>query len=324
MRKFIYFLLWGLLFCSCEPRWEIGKEARSWVRFRINWPELQIVPQGATLIFYPQTRTDLNPVVYSTNLLFDSVSLVPDDYEVLIFNESYRYHEKMEFAEMKDYTKASITCKSMDVKSAFDLPNDVRIIDEPSVLAVGTHDRIEIAKNNIHSVNQTIDLYPKNYNISIRLIVHIGGIENLATTGSYAATGGLNLTVNMSEQSYTPETGILFCDINNRTIDQYGSGTGILTRQFRSIGFPLSDEFQKDLNLYLKLRNGDDFPIVKRNVTHMIRLADDGVFEIEVGRGTSDDPLINLPDVPGNNTEGPGMDAGVNDWGDEQFVDIPV
>ena len=210
------------------------------------------------------------------------------------------------------------------MKSVFNLPANVPTIQEPSVLALGTHETIKLETNRIEAVNKTIDLYPKCYNMSVRLIVHISGIENLANSGSFAATGGMNLSINMAAQNFSSKTGILFCDIKERSIEENGSGKGVLSRQFRSIGFPITVEVQKDLTLYLKLRNGDDFPVVKRNVTNIIRLAEDGVYEIEVGTGTSDDPIIQLPDVPGDNTQGPGIDAGVNDWGDEVITDIPV
>lgn len=336
MKELKTLILLCLILSSCDTRWKIYDKFEVWVHVKIDWSNLNQRPNGTTIAFYPQTRTDIEPIFLITNSINDSIRLPQDTYSVLVFNETLTGHDNIYFRGTTRYETFEAYIKPTTVSNKYYIPEGEYAVASPSILAIDRLENFRITQAAILSKARiTLNFKPQRVLSTTILKVHIRGMNNVAKSGSSASISGLANGINLStgRLSSTPVTQVF--TLNNKLFESGSITQGTMSGSFVCFGIidneietkSKTQNVQNLASLYFRLRNETDLDRIDRNVTGRIEVITEGnqiIYKVEIGLDVPSDPIIVLPDVPDTEKPGAGFDADVGDWGDEEVVDVPL
>lgn len=322
-------ILLCLIFSSCDTRWKIYDKFEVWVHVKIDWSNLSQRPNGTTIAFFPQTRTDLKPIFLITNSINDSIRLPEDTYSILVFNETLTGHDNLAFKGTTRYETFEAYIKPITTKVDYYIPEGEYLVASPSVLAIDRLENFRVTQAAILSKAKiTLNFKPQKVLSSTILKVHIKGMNNVAKKGSMASISGLANGMNLStgKLSTTPVTQVF--TLNSKLFESGSTTNGTMSGSFICFGMvEQGTGIQNTVSLYFRLRNETDLDRIERNVTGRIEIIEEElhtIYKVEIGLEAPQDAIIVLPNVPDTEKPGAGFDADVNDWGDEEVVDVPL
>lgn len=359
MRKLLYILLIATLSLSCERR-ALTYDYSPTVDVKINadWSYLSDTPTGMTIYCYPESGE--SPTVLSTNdINTTTVSLGAGVYNILIFNnDPTSFSGTISFEDMESFETASVQSVSSALSSAkFKSSSDV--VREPEELAAATYLDLEVTED---AVKESVELKSKGATRSDELIyatINVTPMVVVKTTRVKIRISGIHNFYSASSQIYGMASGYSFfeqashSDMVTHSLDSWSSTTydydyreGEITTYFTSFGLPeqttlsrSSDYSDWDGLLAIDILLVD----LSTTVTNIIELKDKVVtsedssksdnvslsvsidIDISSGYGLSDDddPVV-LQDVEPAGGSGSAFNATVDEWSDEEIVDIPL
>ena len=305
------------------------------VRVDVDWGMFdEETVTGMTLYAYPQ---QLNETVmeYTSDITHQVFLLYPDTYRFMVHNQTASEFSTVEFLDMYDYQNAraeaaSTTSKWYSVKS-----EDEEVAQESQWLAVNTSEPVEVTMkmlNEHYERNTTWEqseqnatwlttLTPKNvvYTVTV-LVKNIKQMYNFADIRGSISDMAKCYYINRGHNGQ--ETATYLLEEWNIYRDSSDPTTGSATAVFRCFGLPFGHSgaaSENYLNLQILLVNGEILSVDPIGVGDLFRTPADcpsGDLQLELNI----DLNIVLPDVP-DNGEG-GFDASVDEWEEEEIVDI--
>ena len=261
----------------------------------------------------------------------DSLKLHAVNYSLLVFNETERSHDYLQFRGTGRYHDAEAYARPLTLPAnsrfagiAAIQPSAVHTAGASSDLLAAAHlDLLELGYDVIRSqVHPRLRFVPERLSVTVEVILHLqnmhslhpgkqqaGTLDNMAE-GVFLATGRPNdipatFWFALASTAYDPDT-------KSGTLRAVFSGFGPLDTQTNNIA------------LYFLLRDDTEVTVV-RNVAAQLHGAEmpGRRLVVEIGLGlTPDDPPIVLPDIPDDS--GGMFEVDVGGWDDTDAIDIPI
>ena len=352
-------LLWTFLailpiFTACDFREVADKlpeeELEQYIIY-VDWSDLDEKPTGMTLLFYP-SNGGLPIMRLSNNVDRYECMLPPDNYRILVFNQSENEFSYLKFLGLKDFNTAEAYFiedenPSDRIDRLYGLPDTRAKVSTSAMKPRGLGSAAQIpgsvrAKVNSVSLKGRSNISPTHISVQVRGLVSAArsGAKVVAVNGALTglATGYFMGTNKLAQESYTQE-------LDDWTIDYADSEDGIGTVSTTIGAFGISplvkgsaedtgdDDTQNVLYLNFRLLDGTYVSyrfIVSARVVETIDKEGDitvtVLLEINLGVPMDgvddglDEPII-LPEtgIPYGN-----IDMNVNSWGDPIDQDITI
>ncbi len=347
---------------SCERR-ELTYDYSPYCEVKVNldWSNMSKAPTGMTIRAYPQDG-GAPTVIQSNTITSGTLKLPAGVYNILVFNQIPSDFGTVAFRGLDKWETAEVYAVEQSSKVWATTKAEAAIVREPEVVAVATYTDVEIKEECIKKsteqfkltgeriVAHTLDLKPKIVVKRTLVRVKVDGIQNLLSTRA-VLTGmadGYNFSTQQSTGTYVSHT------LESWSIKdfEYGERYGETNAYFMSFGLPetttttrASDDWSG--SIYLQMLLVDNKTVIEHTADISNRTtskeeegskADDEVdtnvdvdvdvetsITVEVGFSLDpDDTMPVLPDVKPEGGSSSGLDATVEDWGDEESVDLPV
>ena len=330
------FIVHCLLLCACDTRRDILDDQGVWVHVEADWRQAGIQPEGATIYVF-NCETGARVAQLLTNEMRDSVTcdslkLHAGNYSLLVFNETERSHDYLSFRGTGRYHSAEAYASPITLpangrfsKSAAAQPNGVHtMVASSDVLAAARLDRFELGYDVIRSQERPRLLFsPERLSITVEVIIHLQNMHSLHT-GKQQAGALDNMAEGVFQATGRPNDApaTYWFVLTPVTFDpDTKSGT------FRAVfaGFGPRDAANNSLSLYFLLRDDTEFTAVRdvAALLHAAEIMPERRLVVEIGLGRAPgDPLITLPDIPGDS--GGAFEVGVGGWDDTSDIDIPI
>lgn len=345
-----YTLVWVLLialFTSCnhdELCYHHPHDAR--VRLDVDWSKfVEEVPTGMTVMVYPQEGGKKKVVTQQTNTINHAILALPAGrYHSIVYNQSPSEYGSVSFRGMEQFEKAEVYANTTDSRWYVSRGDeDGRVVTEPEWLGtdfvqnmVVTPEMVEQTgeenlamfvesrsrKENSFLIGQHT---PLNIVYTITVKVHVKGIYNLRS--ARASLSGLAEGYWLGKGKPTANKVTQLMEDWKMTVNADDPTKGTIETKITCFGLPdghqgIAEENELVLSLLLVDNKtildfpfyvGDDFEAnLEEDVELELRLA----LNLDL---TIDQPL---PDVEPEGGSGSGFDAKVDDWGEEENIDV--
>lgn len=314
------------------------------VRVDVDWSQFaEEVPTGMTVMVYPQEGGTDKVVTQHTNTISHAVFALPAGrYHSIVYNQSPTEFGSVSFRGMDKYETAEVYANLTDSHWYVARGDEEgRVVTSPEWLAT---DRVEDMRVTQEMVEKTGQEYlvqltegrsrvdnsyligehiPQNIIYTVTVKVHIKGIYNLRS--SRASLTGLAEGYWLGKGKSTGNKVTQLIEGWKTVIDPEDPTRGTIVAQITCFGLP--DGHQKHpeentLGLSILLVDNKtvlNFPFLvgdkfKESINENVQLSLS--LELEV---TIEDPL---PDVEPEGGGNGGFDATVDDWGDEENIDV--
>ncbi len=301
---------------SCDTRRPIYPEEGVWVVVNIDWCNLPSQPNGATVIFYPQTRSDeFDPVILKTNYTCDSTYLKKDNYAIVVFNETTSSLSNIAFKN----TDAFQTIEAY-IREASNYTNYGTITTggEPADFAIDTYEDLEISRYSVleekrYELFFTPELVTKNLQVTL----NIEGIENLASGYiQYLTIDGMNYGVMLNSGEMNGSETNHYMAFSEKVSDgKLLESIGYIRGNFNCFG--VVEGLDDEVKVHLRLRDGSDYNMTV-DATNLIYTAFNNPFQLFLNLE------LELPYVEDTGQTGSGFEGVVDEWGEEERLELPV
>lgn len=341
MRRSLYLILVSLLslvvFNSCDNRREMFTERMIYgkVSINIDWQNAKSSPNGGTVVFFPDTtvRTPFmtkQKVLVMMNGSYEEIYVPYMKYDVISFNETYDDFDFIKFRSIDSPEEFEAYTQSISVSSKYSKAQNYYITSSPDALYIDNYGLLEVSKSADYENEIDINLNPERVSPLISIKVHITNIDNLARSGSAASISGLSEGINMSTKTPTDVEVAHMMKIDNRSFLPGSYQNGYTAGQIYIFGVSRLAE-KNILTIYLKLRDGSDYPPIEYDITEKLQLLRDFAgttnisLNLDIGLGEDPtDPKIELPYVEDSEEPGTGFDPDVEEWGEEEEHEIEL
>ena len=335
-------LLLSLIAVSCQPHdpFCFGHPHGAKVRIDVDWSEFkEDKPDGMTMFLFPGDSTSQH-IQHTTHTTTHAVfTLLPDDYMVMVHNQSASEFGSVKFRNMSHYTTAWVQPERCKSSWYAPVDNEILVLN-PEWLAfdrqgaVVTEEMVEGGteyddehRSRAEGDKETLiaTLVPQNVVYTLHISVKVKGIGNYRS--ARAAFSGLadGYFIGLEEYHSNKVTHLAETwTVKDKTTGSDEVQTGTIYSEITCFGLPTGHGgTSKENVLRLSL-------LLVDNKTRINRMFNVGSRIYQ--RTTNGSPLHlyldlelseKLPDVvpAGGNSES-GFDAEVDDWGDETNQDI--
>lgn len=304
------------------------------VRIETDWTDFTVEkPTGMSVHIYGEDGGEVRSTL-SNNTSYVDVELEPGRYDALVFNQSPSEFGTIRFENLDNRALAAVRNEYI-TRLWFKSDADEQVLQEPEWLGTEVRHGLEVnremmeASPQIRSTksadfpqsNVIATLVPQNIIYTITVTVRINGIHNLKA--ARASLSGLASGYLLGEGHVMAETGIQLLEEWTMTRDEKDPTKGTISATITSFGLPyghIGNAQDNVLQLSLLLNDnktkldyvfpsGDSFVKDKDNALVLTLYKEIGGV---------------LPDVKPVDGSAGGFDAKVDDWGDEEIIDIPV
>lgn len=322
-----------LLFTSCDYKelcYDHPHYTKAKVRIPVDWSKFdKEKPTGMTVIAYPEDGSTPKTVL-TNDLQAAEMSLEDGDYNLLVFNQSTTEYGSLHFEGMERYSTAKVWANSYTSRWYKSRGDDDRTVTQPEWLAVGRRQRLTVSKDMVKSDTTVVmdTIAPLNVIYRVTVRVHVKGIYNVrsARASLSGMAGGYEFATGK------PTTSTITQLLENWTLthDEDNPSNGVLSCEITSFGLPsdhqnIPSENEFNLSLLLvdnKTQLDYTFEAGDKFVKEDIDLPTDA--EVELSLSVETEVETPLPDVKPENGSAGGFDATVEEWGDEEHIDIGV
>lgn len=312
------------------------------VRVDVDWTDFltKETPSGMTVAMYPDDPS-LKPVTVLTNNISHAVLNLPvGGYSLLVYNQSPSEFGSLRFEGMDALSTSRIMGNEIQSRWYQSRDDDEIVITEPEWVGIDTQKGLQVTSDMVALTNAMLSqsrhgsrdgdvvlttAYPKNIISTLTVHVHIKGIYNLRS--ARASITGMAAGYMLGENRPTSATATHLLEQWSLTTDSSDPTRGTITARITTFGLPQGHQglpHENYLNLSILLVDGAtimDFPFA---IGDQFRYEIDAEANLELSLVldiTIDDPL---PDVEPAGGGSSGFDAIVDDWGDEEEVDIAM
>lgn len=303
------------------------------VRIQTDWSAFTVEkPTGMSVNVYDENG-DIVRNALSNNISFVDVELEPGRYNTLAFNQSPSEFGSVDFSGLDKWNEAMVM--SIRTKSIWFKSDNDPVMLEPEWIGTDTRNDVTVSMDmltvspqirntrgsDFPESNVIATLTPQNIIYTITVMLRIKGVHNLKS--ARASLDGLASGYMLGEGHPSASTGVELLEEWTLTRETMDPTVGYIKAEITSFGLPYGHKARPQdnvLNLSLLLVDnktkldfsfscGDSFIKDKDDPMRLILCKElDGV----------------LPDVKPENGSAGGFDAKVDDWGDEEIIDIPV
>ncbi len=344
MKKYLLhtILTIALLFSSCTHK-ELCYHHPHTTKARINvdWSKFtKETPSGMTVMIYPQSG---RPVIrHTSNTISHAiVDLEADMYNTIVFNQSESEFLTITFKDMDRFETAEVSLNNTESKWYTSRANDDKLVMQPEWIAtdaqtdgVVTPEMVEITGNELLANKQlqsrtTTEFViashvPRNIIQTINVKVYIDGIHNLRS--ARASLDGLAEGYSLAQRKTTDVQATQLLESWSITYNDNDPTKGFITARITSLGLPYSHSEKADENEFiLSLLLVDnktiiDAPFLVGDKLEKVYDENGDVIELNLELRLSDA----LPDVQPAGSSSSGFDAIVDEWGDEENIDMEL
>lgn len=343
MRVLSYILI-ALFLLSCEHK-ELCYHHPHTANVRIDsdWSlfEEEEVPTGMTVMIYPQDGG--SPVRHSTNTIDHAiVSLPAGMYNTIVYNQSENEFTTISFEGMDSFSTAKVAANTATSRWYESRAGAERLVMQTEPFgtdcytdAIVTQEMVESTGEDILASSQQkkrinnepviATHIPEGISYQISVKIHIKGIYNLRSVR--ASLKGVAGSYSLSEAAPTNEKATLLLEKWSMTHDEADPTKGYITAEITSLGLPKGHSATASENLF----TASILLVDNKTIIDMpFEVGDKWQKEYDE-QGNPKHKLYlelwadtTLPDVkPADSGDG-GFDATVEDWGDEENVDLGV
>ena len=347
----IWYLLAWVLFLLCavscnhdELCYHHPHDAR--VRVDVDWQDfVQEVPTGMTVMVYPQGEGAGKAVTQHTNTTNHAIFALPEGkYHSIVYNQSPSEYGSVSFRGMESFETAEVYANPTDSRWYVSRGDeDGRVVTEPEWIGTdwikdmqvtkemvdktGEENLAELSASRARVENSFLigEHRPQNIVYTITVKVHIDGIYNLRS--ARASLSGLAEGYWLGKGRPTAGKVTHLLEEWSMTLNEDDPTKGTIVAKITCFGLPDGHQGRPEENeLILSLllvdnktildfpfEVGDDFEAqIEEDVHLRLNLA----VELEITLTTP------LPDVKPEGGSGSGFSATVDDWGEEENIDI--
>lgn len=303
------------------------------VRIRTDWSEFTVEkPTGMSVHVYGEDGEEMRRAL-SNNTAFVDMELVPGFYDVMVFNQSPSEFGTIRFEKLdsrKDAAAMGELTKSLWFKA-----DEEPVISEPEWFGTEIREGLEVSSvmmqaspqirktrsSDFPEANTLVTMVPRSIIYTISVTVKIRGIYNLKA--ARASLSGLAAGYKLGEGHQTEATATELMETWTMTREASDPTIGYVHTEITSFGLPWRHSGTKEDNvLSLSLLLVDN----KTKIDCTFQCGDSFVEDKENGMKLNiyKEADKALPDVKPEGGSSGGFDAKVDDWGDEEIIDIPV
>lgn len=321
--------------CDCDAGNGCEKE-KAQLCIPVDWSHFdEDPPTGMTVVAYP--ADDSKPIVVQTNTLKQAELSVDEGiYHFMVFNQTTSEFGTLQFEGMDKYSTATVYAKSY--QSRWYSRSDAEATAySPEWLADGSIEAVRVTEYMAEADSTfAIDtVKPRNVISTVNIHVHVKNIYNIRS--ARASLTGLAAGYRFATNKPTEESVTQL--IENWTLqpDADNPANGTLTASFQSFGLPADHKNTPEENeLTLSLLLVDDktqqdfcFQVGDKFVKKANRDIDTDIdADIEISTDVDLELELHLQvetaiqDVKPTEGSSSGFNATVEDWGDEEKIDI--
>lgn len=309
------------------------------VRINADWSLFnKETPSGMTVMLYPQDGKAMRQLTNNTSYaLFE---LPVGLYHTIVFNQSEEEFGSISFMGLEDFSTAEIVTNVADSRWYESRTDNEKVAKQPEWVGTSALTDAEVTQEMIDLTTQELisggysrvapefviaSHVPQNIVHTIKVKVHLENIYNLRS--ARASLNGLADSYLIAEGHTTTDKVTQLLESWSLTYDDIDPTKGYITATITSLGLP--EDFSgaaEDNDFNLSLLLVDDTTIVNMDFQvgdkWQIKNNEQGNLTLEMELDLwGDKPL---PDVQPTDSGDGGFDATVDDWGDEENVDIDI
>lgn len=334
-----------LLLVACEHK-ELCEHHEHYdfsrVRIDVDWTDFlaKETPTGMTVIMYPSDASR-KPVSTLTNSITHAVLNLPvGEYSLLVYNQSPSEFGSLRFVGMDDFSTTCIMGNEVHSRWYQSRDEDEIAITEPEWVGIATGRGLSVTTDMVELTNAMLTqsrygsregdvvlttAHPANIISTLTVRVHIKDIYNLRS--ARASITGMAAGYMLGKNHPTADKATHLLEEWTMTADSDDPTRGVITAKVATFGLPSGHRGttqENSLNLSLLLIDGTtikDFPFT---IGDQFRYEIDAEANLELSLVLDiniDEPL---PDVEPEGGSSGGFDATVDDWGDEEEVNIEM
>lgn len=327
-----------LFITSCDNRREMFSQRMitGKVNIYLDWENVKSTPNGGSVVFFPDTASKSHFMTKSKILVmmnnnYEEIMVPYMNYHIISFNETYEDFDYIKFREIDSFEDFEAYTESITVSSKYTKANEYVVTASPDALYIDNVDTIKVERNETYDSEYDLYLTPERISPLISFNIYIEGMDNMASSGSAASLSGMAEGVNMKTLTPNATSIAHMLKIDDRTFFENSYQNGFTTGQLYTFGINEESTEKNILTIYIRLRNGEDFPPIEYDITEKLkelRNKERGknlIITLDIALGlTDDDPKIILPYVEDKDDPGEGFDPKVDDWGEEINEEIPI
>ena len=306
------------------------------VQVNVDWSEfVEEQPTGMTVMVYPADGS--KPYSSLTHTLDHASFNLPEGmYHTLVFNQSVSEFGSLEFRQMEAYDKAEVVSSTEDSRWYEARAEGGRVVRQSEWIAIHREESKSVTRQMVEELRpegkyRTGDaggyvlsnLVPHNIIYTIHVRVYIEGIYNLRS--ARASLGGLAEGYWLGKGKPTANKVTHLLEEWKMTLNEEDPTKGFIEAQITCFGLPDGHQGKPEENeLMLSLLLVDnktilDFPFqvgdkFEASIEEDVRLQLNLTLEVVISTP--------LPDVEPEGGSGSGFSATVDDWGEEEKIDI--
>lgn len=334
-----------IVFSSCENKDLCDDHDHlNYIRVRVNvdWSQFlpKEIPTGMSVVMYP-TDMSHKPFVELTNNISYAILRVPvGEYSLLVYNQSPPEFGSFNFVDTDQFAKLHIAGRKVQTRWYQTRDDNETVIAEPEWLGIDVfrtitltpemeemQDRDDLAtrQDSIPRDLVIASAHQRNVISTLTVRVHLKGIYNLRS--ARASITGMAAGYVLGEEHPSSDEATQLLEEWSVTTDSSDPTQGVISAKITTFGIPYGHQGIPEENLFrlqLLLIDGTtvkDFPF---SVGDLLRAESEG--ESTLDRSLVLDLSIDepLPDVKPEGGSSSGFDAIVDDWGEEEEVDVGI
>lgn len=343
MKRIFIYMMYVCLFMvatSCEHKelcYHHPHTAK--VSFISDWSEFEKeTPTGMTVMVYPQQGGE--EIKHLTHDIGNATMDLPVGiYHSIIFNQSESEYGSVSFRGMETYETAEVYTNGTKSSWYKTRAENERVVTAPEWIGTSRHEGAEVTQEMVDATGEDMlartnqrnalgiviaEHTPQNIIYTVSVTVHIKGFHNLRS--ARASLDGLAEGYFFGSGKYSENTVTQLIENWEKTTDKDDPTKGTITATITCFGLPEGHTATAEENLFSLSLLLVDNKTVKDYTFHV---GDRFIYDDDNASAnlnlhldlTLDGPL---PDVEPEGGSSSGFDATVDDWGDEEDVEIEV
>lgn len=311
------------------------------VRVDVDWSQFdKETPTGMTLLVFPSIN---GCITHHSNVTTHAYLDIPaDSYNIIVYNQSPSEFGTMTFRGLESYHTAEVVAASIESRWYRSRNEDERIVSAPEWFATDCEEQAIVTPEMVAQYNDEIiiptrgnsnaypeflisEMTPLNIIYTFDIRIHLNGVQNMRS--ARASITGLAEGYNFSEASPTASIATQLIEAWKLTIDKQDPTKGRIDARITCFGLPKGHTKAPEDNLLtLSLLLVDnktilDFPFDSGDKIKQ-RTDENGnpLLELELELGIDNA----LPDVQPEESGDGGFSAIVDDWGEEENIDMTL
>ncbi len=310
------------------------------VSFMSDWSKFEKeTPTGMTVMVYPQQGSET--IKHLTHDISNATLNLPVciDHSI-IFNQSESEYGSVSFRGMDSYETAEVYTNSTKSSWYKTRAEDERVVTDPEWIGTSRHEGAEVTQQMVDATGEDMlartqqrnalgfviaEHTPQNIIYTVTVTVHVKGFHNLRS--ARASLDGLAEGYYFGSGKYSKNSVTQLIENWQKNVDEVDPTKGTITATITCFGLPEGHTATPEENRFsLSILLVDNKTVMDYTFDVGDRFENDNSADVKVSLSLDLEIEIEepLPDVKPEGGSGSGFDATVDEWGDEENVEIEV